>query len=249
MRGFGFGLTCALFITIAGNAQAGIYCSLDRLPYPVPQSFDANNNKLADVRSVKNIEKNGQATKELYEAHVATLKAKEKENGLTLDERIELTGLYLRLQQFGDVKDALKNADQTNYLVLAHLAAAHFGLSESSPNLDEKKLWLSKAVDYQEKALAAWPAVSLRWNLAQLTWYRRAERYYLELLRLRLQQAKAGKTVEDNVDALFPRLFFATADKAYEVGGPAGQACGAAARRRCGGCVTAHRSTGLVAAI
>jgi hypothetical protein len=107
------------------------------------------------------------------------------------------------------VIELLKQADQTNFLVLAHLAAAYFGIG-----------YFDQAVAFEEKALAEWPEVSLRWSRPQLTWYRRAERYYLELLRLRQQEARQGMTVWGSVDALFPRLRFETPDGRYEVGGP-----------------------------
>jgi tetratricopeptide (TPR) repeat protein len=213
MRGFKIGLTFALFVTIAGSAQAGVYCSLDQLPYPMPTAFGPVQSKLAEVRSVLNktkIDGKDNPQRQAYLDRVETLKAKERDHSLTLEERIDLSGLYLRLDSPGDAMRVLETADKNNFLVLTHQAVA-----AQNQNL------LERAINFQEKALAAWPNVSLRFSVEQLNWYRRAERYNLELLRVRQQEARVngGRTTWNTVDALFPRLHFET-EGHYDVGGP-----------------------------
>jgi hypothetical protein len=212
MRTFRFALAVAVSVAAAPAARAGVYCSLDQLPYPVPNSFAGVNIALAGVRSPRNaVEGQDQRRKE-YLKRADELRAKQKQSGLTVDECVELSGVYLRLgDRYDDAIDVLKGADQRHFLVLAHLAEAY--------HQKDPQLW-DRAVFYQQQALKAWPAVSLRWSLEQLTWYRRAEQYYLEMLYLRNQERLAKKQSWDTVDALFPRLRFETPDAGYEVGGP-----------------------------
>jgi len=215
MNRFTFILSVALVVAATGSVRAGIYCSLDGLPYPVPTAFKPVWIKVGELRAVVNMDAKAKDNvfQKKYLERMQELQAKEQRGELTLDERIDLSGIYLRLPlSEGKAVDLLKSADQTDYLVLAHLAAAYFGLGA-----------LDKAVDFQEKALAAWPEVSLRWSAEQLNWYRRAERCFLELLRLRQQDVRKGITLGENVDLLFPRLHFETPDGRYDVGGQPGK--------------------------
>jgi hypothetical protein len=210
MRRCTFVLTIALVVATTGTVRAGIYCSLDQLPYPVPRTFENLNKALANVRGPLNAVKDQDARRKLYLKHQEDLVAKERTSGLTLDDRIELSGLYLRLNEPKEAIKVLEAADdKDNFLILTHLATAY-------QQLNDPLLW-ERAISYQQRALQVWPAVSLRWNLEQLTWYRRAEQYYLLLLRLRQQEVQARKQSWDTVDALFPRLRL---DGVFEVGGP-----------------------------
>jgi len=206
-----FALTIAAVIAMSGTVRAGVYCSVDELPYPVPTNVKGVRSKLGDIRGPLNPDKKPEDNPALqkYVKRQKELEAKQQRGELTEDERIDLSGVYLRLQKNGEAIGLLKQADQTNGLVLAHLAAAYLEIG-----------YLDQAVAFEEKALAAWPEVSLRWSLPQLAWYRRAERYFLELLRLRQQEARRDMKVYTNVDALFPRLRFEAPDGRYEVGGP-----------------------------
>jgi hypothetical protein len=215
MRGFRFVLAVAVSVAAAPAARAGVYCSLDQLPYPVPTSYKAVvEDKLTDLRSLVNT-KQKVVRRDEYLARAKQLEEKLKDGGLTMDEQLDLSGIYIRLgDKFGDARRVLENADQSNFLVLAHLAVVYDGL-----NLPKN------AVAYQEKALAAWPPVwpnlSVRWTPEQLSWYRRAERYYLELLRQRQEEARTGaRDAGGNVDAVFPRLRLEVPDGHYLVGGP-----------------------------
>ncbi len=177
MRRCTFVLTIALVVATTGTVRAGIYCSLDQLPYPVPKTFENLNKALANVRGPLNTVKGQDARHKLYLKHQEDLVAKERTSGLTLDDRIELSGLYLRLNEPKEAIKVLEAAeDKDDFLILTHLATAY-------QQLNDPLLW-ERAISYQQRALQVWPAVSLRWNLEQLTWYRRAEQYYLLLLRL-----------------------------------------------------------------
>jgi hypothetical protein len=213
MRAFRFALAVAVSVAAAPAARAGVYCSLDQLPYPVPAAYQAVNGRLSDLRSLVNTEEKV-ARQDVYRKRAEELEAKAQGDGLTLDERLDLSGIYLRLNQPGKALPVLEKADRTHHLVLAQLATVYDSLG-----------LLDKAVAHQEKALEAWPAVwpnlSLRWGPEQLTWYRRAERYYLELLRLRQQEARTGaRGATNTLDNLFTRLRMEDADGRYLVGGP-----------------------------
>jgi hypothetical protein len=213
MRRFTFVLTISLVVASAGSVRAGIYCSLDDLPYPVPKTFEALNKVLANVRSPMNTTAEANPRRPLYVKRRDELLAKQQNEGLTLDDRIELSGVYLRLNEpKGAIKLLEAAEEKDHFLVLTHLATAYH-------QLNDPLLW-ERAISYQQRALQVWPGVSRRWNLEQLTWYRRAEQYYLLLLRLRQQETQARKQSWDTVDALFPRLRFESPDGHYEVGGP-----------------------------
>ena len=215
MRTFRFVLAVAVSVVAAAAARAGVYCSLDQLPYPVPTAYKAVVEvKLTDLRSLVNTQQTV-LRREQYLKRAEELEEKAKGGALTLDEQLDLSGIYIRLgDRFGDARRVLEKADQTHFLVLAHLAVVYDGL-----NLPKN------AVAYQEKALAAWPPawpnLSVRWTAEQLTWYRRAERYYLELLRRREEEARTGaRDAGGTVDAVFPRLRLEVPDGHYLVGGP-----------------------------
>jgi hypothetical protein len=214
MRGLRFVLAVAAFVAAAPAARAGVYCSLDQLPYPVPTSYKAVvEDKLTDLRSLVNTQQKV-VRRDEYLARAKQLEEKLKAGGLTLDEQLDLSGIYIRLgDKFGDARRVLTTADQSHFLVLAHLAMAYDGLGLPD-----------QAVRCQEKALAAWPArwpnLSLRWSAEQLTWYRRAERYYLELLRQRREEARAKpRDAGNTLDPVFPGLSLEGPDGNYLVGG------------------------------
>jgi hypothetical protein len=222
MRGFRFAVAAAVFVAVAGMARAGVYCSLDQLPYPVPASHQAVESKLGTLRAVPNKEQEDVNTvRKDYLKRAEELNKKDNKTGLTLDERIDLSGIYLRLNENAKAVDVLANSDQSHFLVQAHLAAAYHSLWEADP---QRTILLERAIEHQKKAIAAWPAVwpnlALRWSPEQLTWYRRAERYYLELLKIRQQQARTNPQNASNaLDPLFPGLR-TEVDENYQVGGP-----------------------------
>jgi hypothetical protein len=114
------------------------------------------------------------------------------------------------MRRYEDARRVLENGDRRHFLILANLASAYHGLDQ-----------ISRAVSFEEQALAAWPAVWAGWSGEQLRFYRLAERYYLQLLRLREreQPREGGRPAPvKTVDALFPRVRFVGPNGRYEAG-------------------------------
>jgi tetratricopeptide (TPR) repeat protein len=132
-----------------------------------------------------------------------------KEGKLSVDEALNLSGCSLLLGDFNKAIDVLTPVLQANpkhFMVLANLANAYQGLGE-----------YSRAIGYQQQALANWPAKWPGWNPEKRWWYRRAEKYYLTLLELRNREKLLSKPT-DTLDGLFPNLPFADLKVKYRVG-------------------------------
>ena len=135
----------------------------------------------------------------------ADLEAKAPADRTTTD-RVNLGACYIRLNRPNDAIRILSEADQSNFLVLANLAAAYQAIGEGD-----------RAIAFEEQALAAWPSIQPGWNSGELAWYRRAEGYYLKLLesRRRESQANPGNRPPVTMDLLFGKPH-TSAGGAYE---------------------------------
>jgi hypothetical protein len=148
----------------------------------------------------------------LYADWIARLERKEKEpDGLSDEDRINLSAFYIRLRQpekAVGVLAPLDTPERRNFLVAANLSMAHF-LSKR----------MERAIDYAEQALKAWPAEWSGWSRLQLSWFYRVEGQYLNLLRLRAREelAQPGKTGQ-TLDNLFGGVRFVGPSGQYEAG-------------------------------
>ena len=132
------------------------------------------------------------------------------EDNLSTRDRVDLGGCYIRLGKYDEAVSVLRAGDQRNFLILANLAAAYHAKGE-----------LRQAADYQQQALAEWPAVWAGWSDAQLRWNRRVERFYLTLLEHRLvEQLRGGGDPAEapTVDDLFPRVRLVEPGGRYQAG-------------------------------
>jgi tetratricopeptide (TPR) repeat protein len=153
-----------------------------------------------------------------YHARVEKLQAKERSEGLTVTERVSLSAYLIRLQKTEEAQRVLAAAEAEepdNYQVLANLATAYLllGLSQADPNL------VQRAIDYQEKALAAWPELVAGESRSQHQWHRRVEQYQLALLRSRQQElARGGARAQPTLDQVFADVSFAGPKGEYTPG-------------------------------
>lgn len=145
-----------------------------------------------------------------YLAHAQELEARERGPfGLSTDERVSLSFVYLRLGQAEKAAQVLKPVEgERNFMVHANLATAHQISNE-----------LERAADYQERALKEWPSTWPGMTQAQLSWFYRVEKYYQTLLRARLRESRVapGKPPEAP-DELFPGVRFIGSDNQYQPG-------------------------------
>jgi tetratricopeptide (TPR) repeat protein len=206
-------LTLAVLAScLAGGApaQAGLYNTAEDAsgPNPVLREYL---DKLAELRSVA-IEQPERPIRKRY-----LLAAKVDPNGrggnLTVEQRVDLSAYLVRLRRYEDAVEVLRPAERqepTNFMVLSNLATAH----QLAGQLD-------RAVSYLERALKVWPAKWPGVSDAQLERWQQAEKYQLQLLRLRAQEAgrePPGRSrPPESVDGLFPVRFVGDSGQ-YEAG-------------------------------
>jgi tetratricopeptide (TPR) repeat protein len=147
-----------------------------------------------------------------FKKQAAELKQREQDGKLSPTELVSLSGCLLRLGRWQDAMKVLEERLRTipeeepaRFLLLLNLATAYW---------QNEDLRL-RAIDKQTEALKAWPDRWRGWDRATWEWYRWAEKYNLELMRLRHREAggPAG-----TLDALFPKVRFTGPAGKYEVG-------------------------------
>ncbi len=141
---------------------------------------------------------------------VSLLQLKERANALGTLDRIDLGSYLMRLGRDKDAIPVLETGlnvmapgDPARFLLLTNLATAYHNLGV-----------IDRAIGYQEQALAAWPDNWPGWGNSRTLFYRRTERYYLDLLRLRSKETGRWTSVDD----LFPGVKFDDPRERYEAG-------------------------------
>jgi hypothetical protein len=211
-------LTClaglAAALAAAGAARAGVYIS-GKEP-PDVRAFDSIRKLRQDLQVAANPAAGGRDAREEYLRLAEALEAREREGGLSVLERADLGGCYVRLGRPGDAIRVLAADDTGHFLVQANLAVAYQG--DGQPG---------RAVAAQRRALDNWPPAWPAWSDAQWYFYRRVEYYQLALLESRLkEQAQAEARPRgagpppafQSVDPLFPGVRFVGPGGEYAAG-------------------------------
>jgi tetratricopeptide (TPR) repeat protein len=210
-------LAATLLVGLAATPglRAGVYSTAEPSDWPLPLVYPQYRLRMGDLRSIGvNRTRNDNEKETPHERGLrlaAGLEEKGRKDGLTVEDRINLGAYYIRLLKYEEAVKVLTAAEAQeprNFMVLANLASAHHGAGR-----------LDRALAYQQQVLGVWPEVNVGFDMIQLRWYRRAERYYLRLLQLReqesrLQPARGAETV----DALFGPLRFTGPNGQYEPG-------------------------------
>jgi hypothetical protein len=214
MRGIGVGVLVLLAWLGAGaSARAGVYFTPEGPSYllpveklklwvgelrgiavPLEKQDPSGPVRASDLRKAAAQALRG-SLRARYLGEAARLKEKQEAGGLSTVDRVDLGACYLRMGRPNEAIEVLEAGDRTHFLILANLASAYHAINE-----------FDRAISYQKQALDAWPPVWAGWNGAEWQFYRRVERYYLELLRGRLREhlRNAGRPVR-TLDALFVR--------------------------------------------
>jgi tetratricopeptide (TPR) repeat protein len=214
-------LTAAVVLGVcllpAAAVRAGVYNTAEPLLFPVTWKFPQFQSVLGDLRGAA-VDRPGKANplREHYLKQVAELEAKERSEGLTVDDRVNLGAYYLRLLRPEDAVRVLEPAlrqEADNFMVLANLAMASHLAGPQDPAR------LSRAIEYQQEALKAFPDFRLGFTAEQIVWTRRSERRYLTLLQLRQQEVRLqpGRGAPETLDDLFPVRFVGPSGR-YEAG-------------------------------
>jgi hypothetical protein len=148
-----------------------------------------------------------------YEKQQGELEKRLRDGGLSPSDRVSLSGCLLRMGRWTEAMRILEEGLRTlpenepvRFLLLLNLAAAYWQIEDLRP----------RAIDKQMEALKAWPEqLPQGWNRAKGEWYRWAEKYNLELMRLR--QREVGRTTV-GLDNLFPKVRFTGPAGKYEAG-------------------------------
>jgi tetratricopeptide (TPR) repeat protein len=218
MRKMPIALAMTLFVGLAipPKVSAGVYNTAEPPLWPMPASLQDFQYRLGELRGIavempRNPSEKQETLRERYLRRVAELEAKERTDGLSVEDRVNLGGYLIRLMKYEEAVRVLTPAEAQepgNFMVLGNLATASQGAGR-----------LERATTYLQQALAAWPRVHFAFSPAQLYFYRTVERYQLRLLQLRQQEARLqpGRPAE-TVDALFGRVRFVGASGKYEPG-------------------------------
>jgi tetratricopeptide (TPR) repeat protein len=209
-------LATALVLLLAGAARAGVYNLEEPAIGPLGDLQQINdllrsfrNASLAlgaeDPRADRKLLK----LRDHYLEQAPRLAAKERDGSLTQTDRANLGGVLIRLGRNQEAIRVLQAGNQRDFLTLANLASAYHAAGE-----------IDLAVRYQEQTLEAWPEVFVSWTPLQLAWYRRVERFYLKLLKLRqAEQARSpGRFQWEAVDALFDKVRYVGPSGEFEPG-------------------------------
>lgn len=204
---------CLMF---SGQAHAGVYNTEEPAPWPAA-SFEKFKD---DMDGYLSAVRPDSPRRQHYLKRVAALEAQERELGLSAGERVNLAAYYIRLgnvaatpeegnrlyeQAVAVLEPVASDRQNPNFMALANLGMAHHMAGR-----------LDRAAAYVEQALAAWP--SGPWpglTREQLTWYRKAEKYYLNLLKSRFEESRVPGRAPETLDPLFPRVRFVGAGGRY----------------------------------
>jgi tetratricopeptide (TPR) repeat protein len=209
-------LALGVGLATAGAVRAGVYNTAEPLLFPGPWNFSQFESALGDLRTIA-VERPGAAPgiREHYLKQVADLESKRRSVGLTVRDQVNLGAYYIRLLRFEEaarVLEAAQAEESGNFMALANLATAEYLAGPGDPTR------LSRAIEYQQQALKAWPGIQAGFTGEELAFNRRAERYFLTLLQQRQQEARllAGRG-EQTVDDLFHVRFVGPGGR-YEAG-------------------------------
>src|SRR5208282_5247895 len=134
-----------------------------------------------------------------YLARRDELQAKARAGRITLQERINLSAYLIRLLQYEEavrVLEPVAAQERQNFMLFANLATAH----QLAGRLD-------RALAYLEQTKDTWPTTWPGFTKAQLKWFRTAEKYQLELVKLRYRELARSpgrrSAANENMDQLF----------------------------------------------
>jgi tetratricopeptide (TPR) repeat protein len=176
--------------------------------------------QLADVRNIDDRTQEQQPRdsewRKAYLREAAELEERKRIGGLGMLDRISLGACLIRLGRFSQaftlLDEGVRAADRNEpgrFLLLLELARVY----------QEDETLLQRAVDTQSEALHCWPAMWAGWSREEWAWYRRVEKFSLDLLQARQRAAAAPRGDPPGLDALFPGVSFGGLRDDYEAGG------------------------------
>jgi tetratricopeptide (TPR) repeat protein len=200
----------------SSSLQAGLYNSEEPLPGPLvaesgvkPLGFSQFEDLLSSLVSI-GIDKTGVQTplsdspkRRQYLARTQELQARARTGRLTVQERVDWSAYLIRLRKYDEAVQVLEPVaaqERSNFMLFANLGTAH----QLAGRLD-------RALGYLQQVKLLWPSSWPGWTTQQLAWFRTAEKYHLELVKLRYREIAgrpAGRTLaHETLDDLFQVRF------------------------------------------
>lgn len=218
-----FGMAVIALGLLGELALAGIHIPSDPNPYPPPTAFSQVRLNVGEYRSILAWKdptlppaERGSLREQILK-RMGELEAKLKDSPpLTLKEKRELTGCWLRTGQPGKVIQFLaghraNSGDFDSVLLLSHLAMAQ----AEDPQL------LGRAIATMEDVLDQWPEQVSGWKHEQWRWARRCEVVLLQLWKSRQREwAASGGKLPVKLDSILGLEGFESA-KTFQPGFPA----------------------------
>jgi len=134
-----------------------------------------------------------------YRARTEELQAKVRAGRITMQERVNLSAYLIRLRKYEEAVQVLEPAaaqERQNFMLFANLATAH----QLAGRLD-------RALGYLQQLKLLWPPAWPGLTKQQLDWFRTAEKYHLELVKLRYREfagSPSGRALaHEKLDDLF----------------------------------------------
>lgn len=194
-----------LGLMVSTAAQAGLYNPAEPAVGPAASAPAIKPLPFSQLRDLVlttlqfGIESPASPARQQYLTLKETLERKARRGSLTVDERIQLSAILIRLRQPEEAVQLLTptaTQERRNFMVLANLAMAH-----------QRAGRLDRALSYLEQVQDVWPTSWPGLSPEQLQWFHEAEKYHLRLVRLRYReslQARAGAArPSEKLDDLF----------------------------------------------
>jgi len=211
MRRLSVAAVLTVWLLLAIQARAGLYNTQEPLLGVVleqPARYTSFLNELRQIVAVEMTNVENSPRRQVLE-RVAALEAKLADGQISMQDRINLSAFYVRLNEPEKAVSLLESVPhrQRDWMLLSNLATAY----QLTPNLD-------RAESYLMEALEKWPTASLEANPWQLNWLKVVEQHQLRLIRGRLREQRLGGGPATTVDAIFPGLRLVGPSGEYEAG-------------------------------
>src|SRR5262245_45953099 len=211
MRRLSVAAVLAVWLLSALPAQAGLYNTQEPLLVAIFDRPDRYTALLNDLRQIVAVEMTDvpESPRMQVLKRVAALEEKLADGQISMQERINLSAFYIRLNEPGKAVALLESVPhrQRDWMLLSNLATAN----QLNGNLE-------RAESYLMEALEKWPAASSDVDACRLNWLKLVEQYQLRLIRGRQREQRLGGGPATTIDGIFPGLRLVGPSGEYEAG-------------------------------
>ena len=201
----------AVWLLSALSVQAGVYNSQEPQLVAIFDRPDRYTALLNDLRQIVAVEMTDvpESPRMQVLKRVAALEEKLADGQISMQERINLSAFYIRLNEPGKAVGLLESVShrQRDWMLLSNLATANLLTGN-----------LERAESYLMEALEKWPSASSEISTCQLNWLKVVEQHQLRLIRGRLREQKLGGGPATTIDGIFPGLRLVGPSGEYEAG-------------------------------